>query len=424
MLSSLVVALREGFEAALVVGIVLSYLDHTQRNDLRRPVWEGLVLAVLASIASAFLLERWLGYQEVVEGWTMLLASVFVATMVYWMWRTARKLRGTIEGKVAAISQRHSASGPLLLAFVFLMVFREGLETVLIVSAVSLDSSGLATLAGTALGIMLAVFFAVLFFRGSLRMDLSKFFTVTSVILLVVAFQLAVSGLHELSEAGVFPSSKQEMAIIGPLVRNEVFFVVAIVALAAWTLAWELRRPSRAAGAGNPAERRLQVSHERRERRWFVSISTLAVLMVLVLTADFVYARSQSRRAGSPAVRVTPEGNEIRLPLAEFADGNLHRYAVESRHAGNTLVRFLVIKKPVPASGYGVALDACQICGDSGYYQRKRNVICRNCDAVVYTPSIGLTGGCNPVPLKSWTEGDELVLSLQEVTAGASYFRH
>ena len=419
MLSSLVVALREGFEAALVVGIVLSYLGLAQRNDLRRPVWLGLSLAVAASIASAFLLERWLTYQEVVEGWTMLLASVFIASMVYWMWRTARELRGRIENKVAAISRQRSASGLALLAFVFLMVFREGIETVLIVRAVSLDSSGLARLAGTALGIMLAVMFAVLFFQGSLRMDLRKFFTVTSVILLVVAFQMAVSGLHELFEAQVLPSSKQEMAIIGPLVRNDVFFVVAIVLLAAWTLAWELRRPSRAKGAGNPAERRLLISRERRERRWFVSISTLAVLIVLILTADFVYARSQQEL--SPAARVNPQGSEIRLPLVEFADGNLHRYAVEAEH---TVVRFLVIKKPAAAAGYGVALDACQICGDSGYYQRKGNVICRNCDAVVYTPSIGLTGGCNPVPLKSWTEGDELVVSLHEVVAGASYFRH
>ncbi len=423
MLSALVVALREGFEAALVVGIILSYLGHAQRNDLRRSVWRGLALAAAASLASAFLLERWLTYQEVVEGWTMLLASVFVASMVYWMWRTARKLRGAIEGKVAAISHRGSASGTVLLVFVFLMVFREGMEAVLIVSAVSLDSSGLATLAGTALGITLAVVFAVLFFRGSLRMDLGKFFTVTSVILLVVAFQLAVSGLHELSEARVLPSSKQEMAMIGPLVRNEVFFVVAIVALAAWTLAWELRRPSPARATGNPAERRLAISRERRERRWFLSLSALAVVMVLVLTADFVYARNQSRGAGSPAVRVNPQGNEIRLPLAEFGDGNLHRCAVESRDGGSTLVRFLVIKKP-GAAGYGVALDACQICGDAGYYQRKGNVICRNCDAVIYIPSIGVTGGCNPVPLKSWIEGGELVLSLPEVVAGASYFRH
>src|SRR3970282_758744 len=216
-----------------------------------------------------------------------------------------KKLRATIEGRVAAISHRGSTSGLLLLAFVCVMVLREGLETVLIVRAVSLDSSGLATLAGTALGITLAVVFAVLFFRGSLRMDLRKFFTVTSVILLVVAFQMAVSGLHELSEAQVLPSSKQEMAIIGPLVRNDVFFVVAIVLLAAWTLAWELRRPSRAVGAGNPAERRLEISRERRERRWFVSISTLAVLIVLILTADFVYARSQQEL--SPAARVNPQ---------------------------------------------------------------------------------------------------------------------
>ena len=149
----------------------------------------------------------------------------------------------------------------------FAVVLREGVETVLILSAVTLNTSELLSFLGTLLGVALAVLFGVTFVKGSVRVNLQKFFRVTTVILFFVAFQLLISGLHELSENGVLPSSRQEMALIGPIVRNDYFFFVTILALAAMMILFEYRRRQPAAATfDSPAQRRKAEWTARRER--------------------------------------------------------------------------------------------------------------------------------------------------------------
>ena len=220
MFSALVVTLREGVEAALIVGITLVYLSKIGRPDLRRTVYYALVAALVGSIGGAVALSYAPINQDKVEGWVMLVAAVFVVSMVIFMMRTARKLKGEIENKVGSLAGTGSQLG--LFAFVFLMVFREGIETVAILAGVSLNSTELMSFLGTLLGVALAVVFGVMFVKGSVRIDLRKFFKVTTVILFFVAAQLMISGLHELSESGVIWSSKREMALIGPIARNDL----------------------------------------------------------------------------------------------------------------------------------------------------------------------------------------------------------
>ena len=130
------------------------------------------------------------------------------------------------------------------------MVLREGAETVLILSAVSLNSTELMSFLGTLLGLLAAIAFGVMFVKGSVRINLQKFFKVTTAIMFLVAAQLLISGLHELSESGVIASSKREMAIIGPIVSNDWFFFVTIFALAALMVLFEAKRRATGAGCG------------------------------------------------------------------------------------------------------------------------------------------------------------------------------
>ena len=155
----------------------------------------------------AILLSRFQFSEDLFEGWVMLAAAVFVVTMIIFMMRTGRKLKGEIESKLGSLAGRGSQLGVFL--FVFLMVLREGAETVLILSAVSLESSALQSFLGTLLGVFAAILFGVMFVKGTVKINLQKFFRVTTVILFFVAAQLLISGLHELSEYGVLPSSKQ-----------------------------------------------------------------------------------------------------------------------------------------------------------------------------------------------------------------------
>src|SRR3954463_8166054 len=240
MLQALIITLREGVEAALIVGITLAYLSKIQRPDMRRVVYSALSAALVCSIAVAVVLSRTQFNQDIFEGFVMLIAAFFVLTMIWFMGRAAKKLKSDIEGKVGALAASGRNAG--LFLFVFLMVLREGVETVLILAGVRFNTSELLSFLGTLLGVLLAVVFGVMFVKGSVRINLQRFFRVTTVILVFVAAQLVVSGLHELSENGVLPSSRQEMAIIGPIVRNDLFFFVTILALAALMVLFEYRR--------------------------------------------------------------------------------------------------------------------------------------------------------------------------------------
>src|SRR5271154_6364928 len=231
MLEAFIVTLREGVEAALIVGITLAYLSKINRPELRKSVYAALISAFVGSLGVAALLSRTRWNQDIFEGWIMLAAAFFVITMIIFMMKTGWKMKGDIEGKVGLLAGRNAWFG--LFAFVFLMVLREGVETVLILSAVSLNSTELLSFLGTFLGVIAAIVFGVMFVKGSVRINLQKFFRVTTVILFFVAAQLVISGLHELSENGVLPSSKREMAIVGPIARNALFFFVTFLARAA-----------------------------------------------------------------------------------------------------------------------------------------------------------------------------------------------
>src|SRR5437588_12441306 len=254
MLQAFIITLREGVEAALIVGITLAYLTKIGRQELRKTVYAALAAAFLGSIGVAIVISRAHLNEDVFEGWIMLVAAFFVITMVIFMMKTGRKLKGELEGKVGLLAGNDAWFG--LFVFIFLMVLREGAETVLILSAVSLNSTELMSFLGTLLGVLAAIAFGVMFVKGSVRINLQKFFRVTIAILFLVAAQLLLTGLHELSESGVLPSSKREMAIMGPIVRNQLFFFVTIFALAGLMVLCDAKRRQPLPEASSPAQYR------------------------------------------------------------------------------------------------------------------------------------------------------------------------
>ena len=408
MLPAFLIALREGVEASLVVGIILVYLSRTGRSQLARFVWYGVAAAAALSLAVAIALERWRISEDGFEGVMYLVAAAFVITMIVWMNRVARHLKKEIEQKIESyVGRAGAAAGWGIFFFVFLMVLREGAELAIILRAVELSSEGLQTWIGTAVGITAAVAVGLFFFKGTLRVPLHRFFAVTSVILILVAVQLGLTGLHELSEAQWLPSSKGEMAVIGPVVRNELFFFVLIFGAATLLVLREWQAATRAKAASETAgeaEKRLAEAQNRRQRRWMIAAVTGCLAVILVLTADFVYTRAN---AAPPAARViAAAGNEVRIPVSEVEDGKMHLFTVT---AGGQSMRFMIVKKP---NGYGTALDACRICGAEGYRQDGQNVICRHCASAIYIPTIGEAGGCNPIGVPSHVNGADLVMDI------------
>jgi high-affinity iron transporter len=228
---------------------------------------------------------------------------------------------------------------------------------------------------------------------------------------------LVISGLHELSENGVLRSSKREMSLIGPIVSNEWFFFVTILALAALMVLFEARRRQPEPLPESAADRRKALWSARRERMWMVSVYATSFLFILLITAEFIYARSVS--ALSPATPASIVNSQVIIPLKQVSDGDLHRYAVRE---GDTEIRFLLYQRP---DGKVVSVfDACEICGSVGFYKGPNGLICKNCAAPINPQSVGTPGGCNPVPLRSATTSDAIVIQEADLAAGAKYFQH
>ncbi len=414
MLQAFIITLREGVEAALIVGITLAYLSKIGRADLRKSVYGAIAAAFAGSIAVAIVISKTKFNQDIFEGWVMLAAAFFVITMIIFMMRTGRKMKGDIEGKLSSLASQSSRFGIFL--FVFLMILREGVETVLILSAVSLNSSELLSFLGTLAGVLVAIAFGVMFVKGSVRINLQKFFRVTTAILFFVAAQLLISGLHELSENGVLPSSRREMALIGPIVRNDLFFFVTILALAALMILFEVKRRQPGKLPESPAERRKIISAARREQLWMASVYASSFLFIFLVTAEFIYAKSVS--ALTPATEVTFVNGVASIPLSQVTDGDLHRYSVRENGVD---VRFLLYQRP--DGKVATVFDACEICGPIGFYKGPNGLVCKNCAAPINAQSVGMPGGCNPVPIQAEQTATAVIIHEGDIAAKSRMFQ-
>jgi uncharacterized membrane protein len=151
----------------------------------------------------------------------------------------------------------------------------------------------------------------------------------------------------------------------------------------------------------------------RRQRRWSFAAAILCILVVLSLAAEFVYTRATN--AQEPAKVLVAQNNQVRIPLGDLQDTSVHFYTAD---VNDTVIRFMVIHRG--NGDYATALDACEICGTTGYRQEGQNVICRNCGATIYIPSIGESGGCNPIPVKSRVAAGEVVVDLSALATAFS----
>ena len=398
MFESFIIMVREGIEAALVIGIILVVLRQSGRRHLEGPVFWGLGLAALASIGAAVILQLLPLSDELYEGTLYWVSAVFVASMMWWMHRTARTLRLRIEQRVKQTAQvapeRSAREAWGLGAFAFLMVFREGAETVMFLSAVNLTTDAMLGFIGTLLGLVVAVVFAVMFVRGSLHVDLRRFFRVTEWMLAIFVAQLVINGYHEFSEAGLLPATQRSMALVGPIVRNNSLFILAIVAIPLFIWLSGTRKMATTTGGMAAAERRLALAATRRER--FYGYGAIVTTLIVLAAVGVVYAREvMPKKLPAPEI-IAREGDGISVPLTSLDDGNLHRFGFVS---GGSTVRFLAMKGS--DGKVRTALDACAICGSFGYIQEARNLICLNCGAEINPLTLGIGGGCNPIPLES-----------------------
>jgi high-affinity iron transporter len=224
MLSTFIIALREGLEAALIVGILVAYVVKTGRSTLLKPIWSGVTVAIALSLG----LGAFLSYsstqlssrgEEIFAGTSSVIAVALVTWMVFWMQRTARNLRNELHGKIDGALM----GGPISLALVaFFAVAREGLETALFVYS-NFKTVGVASTAtvGLILGLGLAVFLGYAIYNRTVKLDLSKFFTITGVALIIIAAGVLSYGIHEFQELGYLPGVDSFLWDVTPWIAKE-----------------------------------------------------------------------------------------------------------------------------------------------------------------------------------------------------------
>src|SRR3990170_8110801 len=426
-MEAFVITLREGMEAALVIGLVLAYLNRTGRASLRRWVYTGLGLAALASVTGAigFSLIGFDPENEVLEGTLLAIAAVLVLSLVVWMWRAARGIRQHVEGRLEsltapAVQARRQAWG--LLAFVFFMIFREGVEMILFLAALSLaETPDIVGLIGGLAGLGLAGLFGILFVKGSLRINLRRFFAVTGFVLMVLVARLLAGSLHEFFEVGLLPSTPAILAVIGFIVKDSTstLVLIALVALPVVSMLPDMRlRPEALSTRPDETapERRKRLAELYRARNWQVALVSVTLAMVLPLgTAAYAMGRA-GYRPDPEAVTVHADGM-VHVPVESLAPGQLNLYLYQGTEVN---VTFMVIKRD--EDDIAVALNACGICPPRGYHQEGQTLICDNCNAPINMETVGMPGGCNPIPFAASLGGGDVEIAAVDLEGAQSVF--
>lgn len=226
MAPSLLLSLREGLEAALIIGILLGTLRKIDRLEYRPVVWAGtlsaLALSLLGGIGIYSLDASFEGQaEEVFEGITMLLAAGVLTWVILWMRHQSQTINKQLETDVRQAVFK--GSNKALFALAFLAVVREGIELALILTAASFTADRAQILLGAGVGLAAAVLLAWLLFKSLIRLNLQKFFRVTSILLILFAAGLVAHGVHELNEAGWIPAVVEHVWNINPILNEKSF---------------------------------------------------------------------------------------------------------------------------------------------------------------------------------------------------------
>lgn len=234
MIASFLLALREGLEAALIVGVTLGVLVKMKRTQFVPAVWLGVGLAATFSLGVALALNG-LGAElegqaeEVFEGVTMFLAAGVLTWMIFWMQKQGRQVRAGLEAEVRQAAGRGQMWG--LFGIAFVAVLREGIETALFLTAAAFTTTAQETLLGGLAGLAISAIVGWALFAATVRLDVRRFFQVTGFLLVLFAAGLVAHGLHEFNEAGLLPVVVEHVWDINPILNEKSSFGLMLTAL-------------------------------------------------------------------------------------------------------------------------------------------------------------------------------------------------
>ena len=295
--------------------------------------------------------------------------------------------------------------------------------TLLLTEQTALSTDYLFKMIGMVLGLGLMLLAEMAMFRGCQRLGKVSGLVILYAGLLI--YGLRLGGLLVkvmLNKSYILPNNpnyKTYFNITKFVSNNDVYFVYALLAVAVamaviiWVMSLRQREPY-----SNPAEKRKIIKKWRVSRRWAdLGVFCTAMMLVSILVLE-PYANRPVEL--SPVEDVDITDNCLYIPFEAVADGHLHRFGYVTPNGKHT--RIIVIKKP-GSSGYGIGLDACDICGETGYFERDGQVVCKLCDVVMNINTIGFPGGCNPIVVNYTVKDGAIWVPIEEMINHESVFK-
>ena len=387
MLKYLISSVEQLLALMIMTGLLSAYLEHAfgPKGKL------GTRTGICAGLIAGFVMGYFKNYTNRIDTgrWNLRNFSVMLAAFLVFLVMTALAKKVKWAGTAAV------AAGAVMIALLFLYYLPDFLSyphIVLQTEKTVFSTAFLYRMIGAVLGLVLCIVAGVSVFQGALRLSLSVSFLLAVLALAVNEVREITSSFSIMLAKRLIPSNHTLFVIAKHASNYSQWFIFLTIAVGAvvpvilWVRSFHVNEPYR-----NSAERRKIIAKWRSARRWSTSCLICGVLSVLMLTSVKEYANREVEL--SPIEDAPVKDGAVYVSFDQVSDGHLHRFGYTTEDG--VTIRFIVIQKP-NSSAYGVGLDACDICGETGYYEKGGQVVCNLCDVVMNINTIGFKGGCNP----------------------------
>jgi uncharacterized membrane protein len=413
MLGILEFTLKSSFEAVLLIVALLLYLTLKGQKSKGKYVWLGTALALCLATLLEYGVD-FFGNRELFEFvWLCAIIPVLILLVVSGGLARDNKALSWVTGLLAMLAATLllTVTGMELVKFpakIFVQA-RTFLSTELILKMI-----------GALAGILLATLFGWTYLKSTVRMN-RKLVAGTALITMLVVLARHLITLLQLGMAlGYIPVTTFLVSITAPIINTyyPLFFYSLLLLVAVQVVLARLGTSVPSLDTGlNPAAKRKELAGYRNQLRWLSAAAILVLSTGILLGAGHYYSNKKVKL--SPPVLLKAENGLVSIPVSQVNDNKLHRFSFLTKD--NITVRFIVINK---GNGlFGVGLDACDICGIVGYYQRGDDIVCLNCDVVINKVTIGFPGGCNPIPLPNQVENGSIQINVDELEKKQKVFK-
>ena len=412
-LQQFVPAMEEGLTLGVPLAILLVILRRQNFEVYKQKFFSALKWGFWLSI---FLVAVRVGTKnaisrEILEGFATFVALVGESLIIFKLFRNS----GEGEDKILKFSVAAIVAALFLYHGFELWLIPVGSVTAAVGNYFEINFG--TKILGFVCGIFFAFVSSFLVYKAADALNDSRLKFVFVVQFAACMIQQLILLIQILMARGVL-SGEVWIEIMAPIINNSgmlIFVIFAAVLVLPITL-FSQPKPERLPEY-NPAEYRKVLAGAIHKRRWGAGVIIALILMTTTSSAGSYIANKQAEIV--PAVPVVAEKNSVDVDLEKINDGHLHRFVY--RASSGEQVRYIVILKG--GSAYGVGLDACEICGATGYYERDNQVICKLCDVQMNKATIGTKGGCNPIPVEYKIENGKLKIPQSELEKNAKIFK-